>query len=177
MNIKQASAKVQKIRENYLRMRKEFFADVPDDSLWHRKRNVGFVSIPRCITFISLVMDEIANTKISPTYWALWCHAFDESLVIINDQKAMAFESGFTGERAVNTWKTRMKELVDLGFIKAFAGASGTYNYVLILNPYKIIRILRDLGKITLIPSYTALFNRALEVGAADDLQNESDTA
>ena len=173
MNTKQTSAKIKKIRENYLRMRTEFFKDVSDEELWHRKRNVGFVSIPRCITFISIVMDELANTKISPTYLALWCHTFDESLVIINDQEAMAFESGFTGSRAINTWKTRMKELVDLGFIKAAPGRSGTYNYILILNPYKIIRQHREQEKITTGPSYNALFDRALEVGAADDLQNE----
>lgn len=170
MNTKQASARVKKIRENYLRMRHEFFGDVPEDSLWHRKRNVGFLSIPRCITFISMVMDELAKTKVSSSYLALWCHTYDESLVIINDQEAMAFESGFSGTRPVNTWKTRMKELVDLGFIKAAPGRSGTYNYVLILNPFKVIRKHREEGKIKIGAIYNALFDRALEVGAADDL-------
>ncbi|RJR34259.1 MAG: hypothetical protein C4567_15760 [Deltaproteobacteria bacterium] len=151
-------------------MRHEFFADVSDDLLWHRKRNVGFLSIPRCITFISMVMDDLAKTKISPTYLALWCHTFDESLVIINDQEAMAFESGFSGTRPVNTWKTRMKELEDLGFIKAAAGRSGTYNYVLILNPFKVIRKHREEGSIKIDATYRALFDRALEVGAGDEL-------
>ncbi len=150
-------------------MRHEFFEDVPEDLLWHRKRNVGFLSIPRCITFISMVMDDLAKTKVSSTYLALWCHTYDESLVIISDQEAMAFESGFSGTRPVNTWKTRMKELVDLGFIKAATGRH-TYNYVLILNPFKVIRKHRAEGKIKLSAAYKALFDRALEVGAGDDL-------
>jgi hypothetical protein len=118
-------------------------------------------------------MDELAKTKISSSYLALWCHTFDESLVIINDQKAMAFESGFSGSRAVNTWKTRMRELDRLGFIKTAPGRSGTFNYVLILNPYKIIRNHRQEENIKSGASYNALFDRALEIGAADDLQNE----
>lgn len=169
MNTKQASARVKKIREKYLRMRQEFFNDVSEDLLWHRKRNVGFLSIPRCITFISIVMDELAKTKVSSTYLALWCHTYDESLVIINDQEAIAFESGFSGTRPVNTWKTRMKELIDLGFIKAAPGRHA-YNYVLILNPFKVIRKHREEENIKIGAAYNALFDRALEVGAGDDL-------
>ena len=169
MSTKQASARVNKIRENYLRMRHEFFNDVSEDLLWHRKRNVGFLSIPRCITFISMVMDELAETKVSSTYLALWCHTYDESLVIITDQEAMAFESGFSGTRPVSTWKTRMKELETLGFIKAAPGRH-PYNYVLILNPFKVIRRHREEGNIKIGAAYNALFDRALEVGAAEDL-------
>jgi hypothetical protein len=37
------------------RMRTEFWPEVTDDMIWH-----------------------LADVKISPTYLALWCHAFDE---------------------------------------------------------------------------------------------------
>ena len=170
MNVKQTSRKVERIRENYLKMREEFWPDIGEELLWHRKRNVVFVSIPRGITFISLVMDEIATVQISSTYLALWCHTFDESVVIINDQEAMAFESGFTGQRAVNTWRSRMKELDRLQFIQTAPGRSGPYNYVLLLNPYKIIKMHRDDGNIINKASYNALFERAAEIGAGEDL-------
>ena len=107
------------------RMRTEFWPEVTDDMIWH-----------------------LADVKISPTYLALWCHAFDEGFVIISDTKAMSFESGFTkGQRTENTWRARMKELVRLGFIKAAPGRSGEFNYILILNPYAVIKRNRDKGK------------------------------
>jgi hypothetical protein len=117
-------------------------------------------------------MDALAeNIKISPTYLALWCHAFDEGFVIITDQEAMAFESGFTkGQRAVNTWRARMKELVRLGFINAAPGRSGPYNYILILNPYAVVKRHREAGHIIDEASYNALLERASEIGADDDL-------
>ncbi len=172
MNTKQVNRKVKRIRENYAKMRAEFWPGIPDDLLWHRKDKKGYVHIPRCITFISIIMDGLAeNMKISSSYLALWCHKFDESLVIIKDQEAMAFESGFiNSQRAVNTWKMRMKELDRLGFIKTASGPSGPYNYVLILNPYKIIKQHREKGDIPIGANYNALFARAVEVGADEDL-------
>ena len=175
MNKKQLSRKVQKIKETYARMRAEFWPQVTDDMIWHlkpREIKVGFSQIPRCITLISIIMDALAkNIKVSPTYLALWCHAFDEGFVIITDQEAMAFESGFTrGQRAVNTWKTRMRELERLRFIKAAPGRSGLYNYILILNPYTVVKHHREEGNITDEASYNALLERAAEIGADDDL-------
>lgn len=170
MNTKQISRRVQRIRETYSKIRNQFFSEIADDFLWHRKRNVGFISIPKGITFISIIMDELADMKISSSYLALWCHTFDESLVIIKNQEAMASESGFTGQRAVNTWKTRMKELARLEFIKTASGRSGPYNYVLILNPYKVIKQHWEQEKIINKDNYHALFERAAEIGAEEDL-------
>ncbi len=170
MIVKQSSRKAQLIRDNIEKMRTQFWPDVQDDFLWRRNKSAGFVSIPRCITFISFVMDELAGMQVSSSYLALWCHTLDESVVIINDQEAMAFESGFTGQRAVNTWKRRMKELDRLYFIKTAPGRSGPYNYVLLLNPFKIIKMHRDDGITINTANYNALLERATEIGAGEDL-------
>ncbi len=63
-----------------------------------------------------------------------------------------------------------MKELVRLGFIKVAPGRSGDYNYILILNPYAVIKHHREEGHITDDASYNALLERASEIGADDDL-------
>ncbi len=42
-------------------------------------------------------------------YLALWCRVFDEGFVEIRDKEAFAYESGFSGQRAVTTWSGRMK--------------------------------------------------------------------
>jgi hypothetical protein len=80
----------------------------------------------------------------------------------------MAFESGFTGERAESTWNGRMKILCDLGFIEAKPGASGPFNYVLIVNPYTAINKLRKNGAVIPVNIYNAFFQRTKDIGATD---------
>jgi hypothetical protein len=98
------------------------------------------------------------------TYFCLWCRSFDEQVIEISNPADLAAESGFSGERAVYTWRQRMKSLKTLGFIDCRAG-SHDYQFVLLLNPHKVLKkIKRD------VPDslYTQLFNRALDVGAKD---------
>jgi len=93
-----------------------------------------------------------------------WTSGVDEQVIEISNPADLAAESGFSGERAVYTWRQRMKSLKTLGFIDCRAG-SHDYQFVLLLNPHKVLKkIKRD------VPDslYTQLFNRALDVGAKD---------
>ena len=172
MNLKQRKARASKILSRNLDLRKEFWPDISSESLWNRKQKDGFTTVPRPMPQILQIMDHLADKgkPVSQSFLSLWCRVFDESLVVIQNEKEMAFEAGFTGQRAVTTWNSRMKNLVDMGFIDAKAGSAGKYNYVLIFNPYLVIRKLKKEEK---IPEhlYTALFARAQEVGAVDDLK------
>jgi hypothetical protein len=116
---------------------------------------------------IQQIMDEMSNGKpVSSVYLALWCRVFDGSMVVIENQEKMAFESGFASQRAVTTWKDRMRKLLQLNFIAAQPGASGEFNFVLIWDPYKIIKEHRDAKRIPKNITYNALFERASEIGA-----------
>ena len=44
----------------------------------------------------------------------------------------MAAEAGFSGERAVDTWRRRMKRLAELKFIATKKGAAGDSRWVLV---------------------------------------------
>ena len=111
------------------------------------------------------IMDHLADKgkPVSQSYLSLWCRVFDESLVVIQNEKEMAFEAGFTGQRDVTTWHSRMKNLVEMGFIDAKAGSAGKYQYVLIFNPYVVIKKLKKEKR---IPEhlFIALFSRSQEV-------------
>lgn len=80
----------------------------------------------------------------------------------------MAFESGFTGQRAEASWNARMKTLIEFGFIDAKPGASGALNYVLILNPYTAIKNLKEKGRQIPDNVYNALLQRMKDIGATD---------
>lgn len=114
------------------------------------------------------IMDSLSKGKpVSATYLDLWCRTYDDSFVIANKQREMAYYSGFTGERAVRTWMTRMRILQDLGFIDILEGPNGPISYVLIFNPYFVVRDHDESGRVNaaLINSLT---QRMIEIGAHD---------
>ncbi len=159
----------QKIGEKTLALRKEFWPEISDDMLWHRKRKTGYTTIPRSMAYILQIMNSLSSGKpLGPTYLILWCHTFDEYMVTIANPKLMAFEAGFTGQRAEPSWNGRMKTLAELGFINAKPGASGSFNYVLILNPYTAIKELKEKGEPIPANIYNALIQRMKDIGAND---------
>lgn len=114
------------------------------------------------------IMDDLSNAKpLSGTYLSLWCRMFDECVVTISNPRELAFEAGFSGQRAESAWVSRMKILEELGFIDAKEGPAGKYSYVLVWSPYLVIKQHRGAGKVT-ERKYNALFARAQQVGARD---------
>lgn len=168
MNVRQKRKRAQKISSNTLKLREELWPKLKEQDLWQRNKQQGYTTIPRPMPMILRIMDDLSNGKpVSGTYLALWCRVWDECVVTITNPREMAFEVGFTGQRAESTWAGRMKILAELGFIDAKPGASGDYNYVLIWNPFKVIKKLNAAGKVQQ-QKYTALLDRTQSVGADD---------
>jgi hypothetical protein len=158
-----------KIGEKTLALRQRLWPEITDDMLWHRKKKKGYTTIPRTMGYIIQIMNALSTGKpIGQAYLALWCHTFDESMVTIANPRLMAFESGYTGQRAEATWSGRMKALVELGFVDAKSGASGLYNYVLIFNPYTAIKELKNQKKPIPVNIYNSLLQRMGDIGASD---------
>jgi hypothetical protein len=148
------------------KLRHDFWPNIKDEELWDRLRNDGFTTVPRTMALIMEIINNLTkNQPAGQAYFVLWCHVFYESFVIIDNPLVFAAETGFSGERALTTWKQRMKMLQELGFIDAKEGASGDFNYVLILNPHIVIQKLR--GKIQ-ESLFRQIYNRALDIGAKD---------
>lgn len=139
-----------------------------DKELWHRKKNDGFITIPRTMPLIMGIIDDL--TKGAPagsTYLELWCRTYDEMYVSLSRAREMAFHSGFTGQRAERTWAEKIRKLDELGFISVKAGQSGPLSHALVLNPYIAIKRLHDSGNVGITgDKYNALVERAIEIGA-----------
>lgn len=149
-------------------LRERLWPDVKDEQLWLRKQRTGFTTIPRTMPLIGQMLDYLSGKgfPLLTTYLTLWSWVFDEAIVEIRNPREMAYESGFSGPRAETTWRSRMKRLEDLGFIKSKPGLAGEYQYVLLLNPLQRIKEIYE-GK----PSdalYSALLGRAAQIGADD---------
>jgi hypothetical protein len=81
--------------------------------------------------------------------------------------RQMPFFSGFTDERAERTWASRMRILADLGFIDIKDGPNGAISYILVWNPYPVVKELHAKGRVD-TKSYNALMERMIEIGAND---------
>ena len=137
-----ATGRSVKIAEKRLALRNEIFPQVKPEELWDRKVRRGFTTIPRALPLVMSMMDAMSKAKpLSSTYLDLWCRGGDESFVTLNNQHGdMAFHAGFTGERAVTTWRDRMRRLAELGFIAIAPGTSGDLGYAVIMNPYLVVK-------------------------------------
>lgn len=138
--------------------------------LWDRSAHKGFTTIPKTMPLILKIMDEMTKgAPISSTYLTLWCSTWDNSYVALGKSEEMAHSSGFGGQRGVHTWMARMKKLQELKFIDIKAGKSGPMSHAIIWNPHLAIRHHYQQKTPGLLESsYTALLERALEVGAKD---------
>lgn len=149
-------------------LRERLWPDVTDDQLWLRTQRAGFTTIPRTMNLIGRILDGLSGKgfPLLSTYLTLWCWVFDEAFVEIRNPKEFAYESGFSGSRAEATWKSRMAKLEALGFIRSKKGVVGDYQYILLLNPIKVIEeIYKERPKDL---SYNALLSRLMHVGAND---------
>ena len=174
LNEKQAKKRLSKAQKAALAMRKQLWPEITDDMLWLRHDRDGFTTMPRTMPlFIDLIQDvskQVTTGKSVPAgkaYLVLWCRVFDEALVKIEVEAVAAMEAGYTGERNVSTWREHLRVLKDLGFIDYAAGPAGPCQFVLLLNPYHAVKALDAKGWVQKL-TYTALYQRAMEIGASD---------
>ncbi|SEN79812.1 hypothetical protein SAMN04488077_1318 [Roseovarius tolerans] len=161
-----------KISKRTLALRAKLWPDLKEEDLWNRSVYDGFTTIPRTMPLIMNIIDDLADGKrTSFTYLALWGRAFDEMYVSLQNADELAFHSGFTGQRAVRTWRERMKALEQLGFVRVAPGTSGDLSHAVILNPHFAIRRLYAAKTPGLTASaFNALVERGLAI-SADDME------
>jgi hypothetical protein len=166
INVKQTKARASKMEERTLAMKEELWPNIPDEFFWDRKKAGGFTTMPRTITFLMNIIDTL--TKGQPagmTYLTIWSRLFYPGVVALASEKQMAFEAGFTGERAVDTWRKRMRHLKKLGFIDYKPGNDHDFQWVLVFNPHHVVLRLGD----KIQERYrTGWLARAMEIGAKD---------
>ncbi len=146
------------------------FFEENENVIWDRERNPGYIAIPRVLPLAMQAIDH--RTKGKPAghvYFCLWVRAPDYSLVTIDSPQVFAFEAGFSGERAVDTWKKRISSLRDLGFIKTYPGPVGEFSYIVLFDPIAILTKLWNNEQIQK-DLYMRVNNRAMEIGADETI-------
>jgi len=177
LNAKQTAKRISKAKEDSIAMRKHLWPEITDEHLWilEDRKKKGFSSIPRVMPILMNMIGDASkhvSAKSVPagrSYLVLWCRNFGEGIVRIENEMVAASEAGYTGERSISTWREHVRVLKELGFIDYRPGQAGPMQFILLLNPYQVAKALRG-KKWIQEQSYTALFQRAMEIGAAPDL-------
>lgn len=170
-NQKQAATKRLKMSERAQQQLDLHFPGFPSQWLWRRKTNDGFTTLPRTLPLVMQAVD--AQSKGQPaghTLFCLWARSPDHPLVTIENPATFASEAGFYGERAVDTWRRRMKRLRELNLIQSKAGPSGDFHFVLLLNPNAAMEWMRAKGFVQ-DGLYGRFLDRLIEVGGYGELE------
>lgn len=170
-NGRQASAKRMKMAERAQQQMDVHFPHFHPAWIWTRKTNDGFFTVPRTMPVVMQIID--AQTKGQPaghTLLCLWARSPDHPVITIENPATFAAEAGFIGERAVDTWRKRMRQLRELLFIQTKPGASGEFHYVLLVNPNAAVEWMRTQGKIQDL-LYGRFIDRLVEVGAYGEIE------
>ncbi|WP_211416645.1 hypothetical protein [Agrobacterium tumefaciens] len=170
-NGRQASTKRMKMAERSQQQMALHFPNYSPAFLWHRKTNDGFITIPRTLPIAMQVIDvQSKGTPAGHTLFCLWARSPDNPVITIENPATFAAEAGFIGERAVDTWRKRMKRLRELWFIQTKKGASGEFHYVLLLNPNAAVEWMRT-QQLVQNDLYGRFIDRLAEIGAAGELE------
>lgn len=147
------------------------FPNIPGAMVWRRKTNDGYTTVPRTLPIAIQAID--AQTKGQPagyTLFCLWARSPDHPLITIDNPSTFASEAGFIGERAVDTWRKRMKKLKELWFIQSKPGPSGEFHYVLLMNPNAAMEWMRS-HNLMQDGLYARFIDRIIEVGAFREIE------
>lgn len=136
--------------------------------VWCRKHQDGFATVPRLLPLVLALIRRVSPSgDPCPVYVDLWCRVFDEGFVKVTDPHAFAFSSGYSGQRALRTWRERVDTLADLGFIQVKPGAGYEVGYILLVDPLKVIARNKREGRLDDEEAWwSAYVDRAEEIGA-----------
>lgn len=166
------------VLERQLQVRSKLWPDITDEMLWGADDVQGFSMVPRVMPLMMSIMDDLSGKgfPVGQTYLEMWCRLREERFLTLNRPEEMAFHAGFAGQRALRTWKDRVKRLADLGFIEMQPGPLGNLSYAIFLNPYHVLKRHSIAGRVN-AAKWQALVIRALEIGAydLDDVDDRGD--
>lgn len=167
---KQAKVKRLNMAERAQQQMELHFKGFPAVWIWRRKVNDGYTTLPRTLPIAMQVIDDATKGRpAGHTLFCLWARSPDHPMLVIENPATYASEAGFSGERAVDTWRKRMKQLVALKFIECVHGPSGDFHYVLLLNPNVAIESLHAADKVQQA-LYARFVDRVNDIGAHQDI-------
>ena len=153
-------------KERREQLRKDFW---PDEDFWTASKAKGWFSATRTLSLILGLMDSkpLSGTRApSKVYVELLTRHFDSGIIEMKSEDEHAYAAGYTGNRAVRSWRERMQLLEELGFIKTKEAGGRSFHYVLLMHPTVAVKQLYGENKVS-EDWWTTYRGRQAEVGEA----------
>jgi hypothetical protein len=125
------------------KLKKRFWSEIPENTVWGPNPARGVLA-SKLLPLVTQLLDAVTGQSVASTYLTLVCRQRNGVVWARGGEEILAFESGFTGLQARNTWRKRMQALIDAGFILAHKGSSGPMHFALVLDPIPLIGKLID---------------------------------
>lgn len=175
---KRAKRKRKSLTEWAKDIRALYWASVTDDQVWSSAAG-GWTSIPRALGLICEVAIREAHKKMfkassaaGTTYMTIWMHSQASGVARIESEEDAAFESGYGGERGITTFRRHLRTLKQMGFIDFIEEGRGRVKWVLIYNPYQVVKKLHEDGHLDK-HVFRAVSERAIGIGVSHELEDE----
>lgn len=176
-----AGMRAKAIKSKDIVLRDTYWPDA-EDRMWDRGKMDGYATVPKTLPLAMRAMDELSKGKpLGATYFALWCATWDNGFVRLGRSHDLPYASGFTGPRGVRLWQERMKILESFGFVELRPSGEHKLGLAFLPNPnIVLLRLWHEKMKAGPGPynppglgglqeaTFTAFFERALDVGAND---------
>ena len=155
-----------------------YWSAITDDQVWSSSAG-GWTAMPRAVGLICEVAVKEAHKKMfnassaaGTTYMTIWMHSQASGVARIESEEDAAFESGYGGERGVTTFRRHLRTLKQMGFIDFVEEGRGRVKWVLLFNPYQVVKKLYEGGHLDK-HVFRAVAERAIGIGVSHELEDE----
>ncbi|WP_342619570.1 hypothetical protein [Rhodoferax sp. GW822-FHT02A01] len=154
------------------------WAAIADEQVWSSAGG-GWTAMPRAVGLICEVVVKEAHKKMfnassaaGTTYMTLWMHSQASGIARVESEEDAAFESGYGGERGVTTFRRHLRTLKQMGFIDFVEESRGRVKWVLLFNPYQVVKKLHEEGHLDK-QIFRAVSERAMGIGVSHEMEDE----
>ena len=162
---------VESVRTAVLRRQEIHRLSQVEAPLWLAEPEKGFSRVPRTLSLLAVLMKRrelSGNRDPSSVYVELHTRHLGEGVVELTHEADHALAAGYTGNRAIRTWRDRMRLLEQLGFIHIMSKLGRKLGYALLIHPSFAVAQIKDQGKVEdqwMLDWWTAYRARQIETG------------
>ncbi len=135
--------------------------------IYDKRMESGFCTVPRTLAIVATMIKQLSKSDPSRVYIDLWTRQRDDGYVEAVDFEELAACAGLSGTRAVKSWKEKVDELQELGFIRLKEKGNQRYAFILLLHPHDVLQQIHYARPEAISPALWSYFeNRIQDIGA-----------
>jgi len=122
--------------------------------VWSAAKETGYCCVPRVLPLLQLLMKDktvmggAQAGDCGPVYLELMTHSRGQGIVEIISEGEHAYLAGYSGSRALRTWRERIASLEKAGFLEIRPRPNQAIGFILLVHPHLAVTSLKEKGKL-----------------------------